>query len=328
MQRKTIKLKFVDDYPGFKPEESTIYKAIRESFDVVLCDNPDYIITQPYGHEHLKYDCIKIFFTGENMTPDFNLYDYAIGFDHLSFGDRYVRVPLWAIRENFQNFRSQPPPSDEQLLNRGFCSFVVSNYRGNPIRTKFFHELSKYKKVDSGGRSMNNVGGPVKDKMKFLLKYKFNIAFENSAYPGDTTEKIMDPLSVWSVPIYWGDPIVGQDFLVDSFVEVKSSDDIERAVEEIIRLDNDDEAYLRKCKMTCLVNQDKNFYSQQMANFLKHVFDQPLEDARRLTSYGYQGVFYRPTLMKAYSACDIANIPANCYRKIRKLVHACCCRGK
>lgn len=328
MNRKAVRLKFVDGYPGFKPEESALYKVIAQFFDIVLCENPDYIITQPYGREHLKYNCLKIFFTGENMTPDFNLYDYAIGFDHLSLGDRYVRVPLWAIRSNFRNFRESNCPSDEALLNRGFCSFVVSNSQGDPIRMKFVKELSKYKKVDSGGWCMNNVGGPVKDKLPFLAKYKFNIAFENSAYPGYTTEKIMDPLSAWSVPIYWGDPMVGQDFQVNSFVEVKSLEDIERAIEEIIRLDNDDEAYLRKCKMACLVNQDKNFYLRQMSNFLKHVFDQPLANARRLASYGYQGMFYRPTLIKAYSACDMMNIPVNCYRKIRKLLRACCRRDK
>lgn len=35
-----------------------------------------------------KYDCIKIFFTGEEQSPDFNIADYAVGYDDIRFGDR------------------------------------------------------------------------------------------------------------------------------------------------------------------------------------------------------------------------------------------------
>ena len=76
-----------------------------------------------------------------------------------------------------------------------FCSMVVSNAQvSNPIRERFFRLLSEYKQVDSGGRLWNNVGGPVADKQKFIGGYKFNIAFENSAVLGYTTEKIMDAI--------------------------------------------------------------------------------------------------------------------------------------
>ena len=321
MRRKIIKLKFVDLYPGFVPEHSALFKVISRNYDIHLCDNPDYIIAQPYGHEHLRYDCIKIFFTGENMTPDFNLCDYAIGFDHLSFGDRYLRVPLWAIRSNFSSFRMQSEPSDEDLLNRGFCSFVVSNSRGDPMRTRFLKELSKYKKIDSGGCYMNNVGGPVKDKLKFIAGYKFNIAFENSAYPGYTTEKIMDPLSVWSVPVYWGDPLVDHDFRKESMVRVCSTDDIDAAIDEIIRLDKNDAEYLKKCREQCLVIKDKNFYMDKLEEFMVNIFEQPIDAARRTSRYGYQGVFYRAWQKKAFAAYDLVNAPMNFCRKVRRSLH-------
>ena len=320
MSRKIVKLKFVDVYPGFVPEASALYKAIAQSFDIRLCDDPDYIITQPYGHGHLKYNCIKILFTGENMTPDFNLYDYAIGFDYLSFDDRYVRVPLWAIRQNFRDFHTDKCPADDELLNRSFCSFVVSNGAGNPLRTKFFSELSKYKKVDSGGCHLNNVGGPVKDKLSFISRYKFNIAFENSAYPGYTTEKIIEPFLTHTVPIYWGDPLVERDFNPQSFICLKSEDDIEKAIEEIIRLDKDEAAYLEMCKMPCLVNPDRDFYWNKMVCFLSNIFEQPLEKARRLAQHGYQEAFYRTKYKKAFAAYDFANMPLNLYRKVRKAI--------
>ena len=92
---------------------------------------------------------------------------------------------------------------------------------------------------------MNNIGGPVKDKMTFLREYKFNIAFENSVSPGYTTEKIIDVYAAQTLPIYYGNPTVETDFCLDSMVRVKDEADIECAIEEIIRLDNDDDAYMK-----------------------------------------------------------------------------------
>ena len=43
-----------------------------------------------------------------------------------------------------------------------------------------------------GGKCMNNVGGRVFDKKKFLSKYKFSIAMENSDGDGYLSEKIID----------------------------------------------------------------------------------------------------------------------------------------
>ncbi|WP_285658651.1 glycosyltransferase family 10 domain-containing protein, partial [Helicobacter bizzozeronii] len=37
----------------------------------------------------------RLVFVGENERIDFNVYDFAMGFDHLEFGDRYLRVPLY-----------------------------------------------------------------------------------------------------------------------------------------------------------------------------------------------------------------------------------------
>jgi alpha(1,3/1,4) fucosyltransferase len=92
-------------------------------------------------------------------------------------------------------------------LKRNFCNFVASN--GNcPERNQFVEKLSKYKKVDCGGKWMNNIGYNVSDKRKFQSTYKFSIAFENDAYRKGyewyITEKIMEPMTVNSIPIYKG----------------------------------------------------------------------------------------------------------------------------
>ena len=42
-------------------------------------------------------NAVKIYFTGENDVPDFNLADYALGFHYIDFGDRYLRFPLYLL---------------------------------------------------------------------------------------------------------------------------------------------------------------------------------------------------------------------------------------
>merc|ERR550525_75603 len=71
------------------------------------------------------------------------------------------------------------------------------------------HSLSvRHKMVSCGGQVLNNVGGPVTDKLAFLRSHRFNICFENASRPGYCTEKLLHAFAGGCVPIYWGDPRV------------------------------------------------------------------------------------------------------------------------
>ena len=318
---KTIRLKFLDCWTGHLPEKDKYYEVLSRYYNVELSENPDYIIDEGLGHEHLnsRYNkCIKIISIGENCVPDFNLFDYAVGFDNMTLNDRYLRMPLFVFYSEFAKLSNRIFPSDEELLNRGFCSFVVSNGSGDPLRTKFFHELSKYKPVASGGRYLNNVGGPVKNKNEFCSKYKFNIAFENSVSPGYTTEKIMQPYTVNSIPIYYGNPLVGNDFSVESMIRVTSKDDIKRAIDEIIYLDTHNEAYLARLKTPCMV-RPVSWYEEQLTSFLLNVFDKPIEESRRLIEYGMQNV-YRQRLHNLYRIDDFLKVPFRLANYIKRVI--------
>ena len=314
---KKVRVKFADYY-GKKPDEIMAYRILRQFYDVEVVErSPDYLIDGGLGNEHLDYpDAVKIVFIGESYCPDFNLFDYAVGFDDISFGDRYLRVPLYAFYGAFQDLCSRPnrPLDAERLLRRGFCSFVVSNPDGDPMRVEFFRRLSKYKPVASGGRMFNNVGGPVADKYDFISKYKFNIAFENSVVPGYTTEKVMEPLSVGSVPIYYGNPRIAEDFNPGCMVRVASRDDVERAVDEIVALDKDDDAYLAKLAALTFVHHFE-WHEQRLTDFLRGIFDRSLDEARRLSAYGYQ-TNIRRRAVKARNIYDLTH-PGRLFKRIR-----------
>ena len=243
---KKIKLKFV----GFtsKIQEQGLRDIIGRHFEIEDSSEPDYVMYWVYDYEHLKYNSIRILYTSECYTPDFNDCDYAIGFDRLCFGDRYTRVPLYTLfqYQKFYDYIKQRPKFDKGLLRTKdrFCTFVVSNCFAQDVRSKLFEKLSEYKKVDSGGRFKNNIGGAVKDKQAFLKRAKFNIAGENCSYDGYATEKIVEAFAADTIPIYYGDPNIVKDFNPRAFVNVHDFASLDEVLEKVKEIDNNDDLYL------------------------------------------------------------------------------------
>ena len=122
---------------------------------------------------------------------------------------------------------------------------VVSNGQSKK-RLDFFEKLSKYKRVDSGGMVLNNIGGPVSDKMEFIKDYRFVISFENASHPGYTTEKIIEPLMADCIPVYWGDPLVHTELNQNSFLQLTKYKTEEQLITEIIAIDENEEKAIAK----------------------------------------------------------------------------------
>jgi alpha(1,3/1,4) fucosyltransferase len=190
----------------------------------------------------LQYNCHKIFYTGENVRPNFRECDFAISFDWDDYGGKNLRLPLFRWSPSLTKLYNRPAPAEILSAKSKFCCMVVSNGSGKE-RNAFYRQLSQYKKVDSGGRFLNNIGYVVPDKVTFAKDYKFIIAFENSCYPGYTTEKIFQPMLVDCLPIYWGNPAIGKDFNPKSFINVHNYRTYEDVIEQIIGLDTDDDLY-------------------------------------------------------------------------------------
>lgn len=246
-----LKVKFVDC------ESVTFYrKLVLEILErhfpgqVQEVDDPDFLFCSVFGHAHLQYDCVRILYTGENLVPDFNICDYAIGFHYITFDDRYLRAPLYFFYDEYEPALHKHEISDAEIARKKkFCNFVYSNSIGAKQREEFFRVLSNYKPVDSGGRWMNNVGGPVENKLEFQKDYRFSIAFENSSSLGYTTEKIVQAFAAQTIPIYWGDPRIGEEFNEKSFINCHAYPSFDAVVEEVKRIDADGslfESYLRE----------------------------------------------------------------------------------
>lgn len=284
---RSIKIKFTDFYSGFVLENFVPYRLLKQRYNLELSDTPDYVIYSAFGNEHLRYgNCIKIFWTGENQSPDFNFCDYAIGFDYMTYGDRYLRYPLYRQYEQdmIKAAEKHFVTAEDVRQKSEFCSFVYSNHNASAERGVFYDLLSRYKQINSGGKYRNNIGAPVQDLYAFQLKHKFVIAFENTSMPGYTTEKILRAFAAQTVPIYWGDPRVNEEFNSKSFINCHDYASLEEVVERVRLLDNDTEAYMAMLKEPAFANtcdRDTILEHKQLKAFLYHIFDQETKDAPR-----------------------------------------------
>lgn len=304
---KRIKVKFVDFWPNCKPEELLIYERLCQYYDVDISDSPEYVIYSVFGSEHLQYSrCIKIFMTGENLSADFNLCDYAVGFDEISFNDRYHRMPLFynpIYLSDLELCQKKHIGITEDMISKKteFCSFVVSNGNAVSLREDAFYALSAYKKVNSGGRYKNNVGLPngVPDKLEFQKKHKFALAFENTASPGYLTEKIVQAYAAQTVPIYWGDPHVGKMFNPKSFINVADFNSLDQVVEYVKMVDNDDALYMKMLKEPAFINQScyRDEFIKKFDKWLCNIFDQDIESAYRRNMH-YWGLTYQNDMLE------------------------------
>ena len=211
-------------------------------------------------------------------NPDLNLFDYAIWHvNHYAVEDRIIYEPLiWTevgyMLDHVEDIdHTKGRGSLEEIISekKYFCNFMYSNPKAHMMRDRLFHEISKYKKVDSLGRHLKNVDiedtrdivGWEKKSIELKRKYKFTIAAENACFPGYTSEKIMTSMMANSIPIYWGDPRVGEEFNEESFINVNKFHSIEDLITKIRELDEDVDAYkemlakpwrtseqIRKCK--------------------------------------------------------------------------------
>ena len=85
----------------------------------------------------------------------------------------------------------------------------------------------------------------LEDAVVLYKKFKFVIAFENSDIAGYFTEKLVLPYLSGAVPIYLGPKEVTNFFNSKSMINCGDFPTLTDCVDEVVRVSNDDEAYLK-----------------------------------------------------------------------------------
>lgn len=261
----------------------TIYsnRRMRNKYLELVKDNPE---------------SITIFFAGEAIACDFNIFDYAIVFDKdIIFKDRVCRHPTYVFLNKSiykENNDITLEYAREEYRCKKFCNFIYSNGDAHYKRDELFYLISKYKKVDSWGRHLNNTGhknlGGGYDRIRTSIdiksRYRFSIAAENAVYSGYTSEKILTSFQAHSIPIYFGDPDVESEFNCESFINANKYKP-EELMQLIKEIDNSEELW---CEMLIKPWRTEKQVVQQIQErdeykkFIDHIFEQDIVDARRV----------------------------------------------
>ena len=265
-----------------------LLNLINENYDIEITNDldADYVIHSCMGYEVLKYSGIRIYVSGECVSPNFNTSDYALAFDRMSFGDRNHWFPLIKIYTDAYKVLQNPRPNTDEVINQktDFCAYVMSNTKNSSNeRAQIFDLLNAYKTVNSGGKWRNNVGGPISNKLEFQTKHKFAIAFENYSHPGYLTEKFAEAAQAEAIPIYWGEPEIGNYFNSKAFINCHDYPSLDAAVARVIEIDQDDTLYQAMLDEPWFIGElePKELQTKTIQSFLINIFDQSHEQAYR-----------------------------------------------
>jgi len=257
-QREIINLSKKGDFiKNISPRLYVFLRKVYSKFRLLL-EGKNSRPTLPPG----KY--IKIFQGSEHVKPRMDECDWAFSsdFEEDIKNPRHMRLPTYVFNDFQFGKKATPPKIRKVNFNKikkeksKFCNFIYS--QEVLLRNDFFKKLSKYKKIDSPGRCMNNmlpIGNHnsskksrmfkdwIGEKLDFIKRYKFTIAFENASIPGWSTEKLTHPMLVNSIPIYFGNKSVSKEFNSKSFININDFKNINEMIKHIIEVDNDNKLY-------------------------------------------------------------------------------------
>lgn len=299
--------KSIRDFVGFV-EYLRISDEIKSQL-IWDTENPDILVASEWIYYKKRYFLefkklwgkakIRVLHAGEAIEPDFNLFDYVIGFSNkCQMGDRFVRIlsPL----DMFSGFISKHEndiTSVEQARKcleqkTGFCNFLYSNSNAHPRRDQLFYELSAYKKVDSLGRHLNNVGklgtgfeGHAAECADIKSLYKFSIACENATFDGYTSEKVYTSLTSHTVPIYFGNKDVAEDVNPKAIINANEFKSHQELVDYVKFVDTHDEVWTEMIMQPWILTDQMEHHrlrTKKFDEFFRWLFDGDIDVKKRI----------------------------------------------
>ena len=272
-----VSINFID-FPA--QSRAFFLDLLSPHYDFTFDDTPDFLFFSHIGHRHRLYNCTKIFHTQEKYWPNWKECDYA-AISVLVDDPRSAYLPIYAFDGRPEKLvrTSVPNPVTVRASKPHFCSLLCA-YVDRTVRRRehFFQVLNRRRKVDSTGRALNNTGFrlPPGDryqiKVDWLAQYRFNLAFENTRRAGWCTEKLVDPLHVNTIPIYWGDPRVKDYFNPESFICRDDFSSDEELADYVLHVDDTPELYARYIRTAPFYDNRPN--SAYDRNGLLSFFDQ------------------------------------------------------
>lgn len=227
-----------DWYKRQTPNKSGVWDNIEYTYNY---GEADYIIMQETTN--LNIDKNKTIFFGKE--PDYitkNRCPNCFRNFHFEIGNSWFPQTWW-VDISYDDLKNLEPNKNRKLsaINSKKRSTKGQDKRYEiieKITKKYPHEIEVW-----GGITTVNKNNPTfkdklppRDKKNGLLPYKYHLAIENGSRPFYFSEKIIDPLLCWSMPIYWGCEKIDKFLPKGSYVKIDIDDP--HVVDKIIEISN------------------------------------------------------------------------------------------
>lgn len=137
------------------------------------------------------------------------------------------------IDPNF--FQYNPPASNMPWIKEPkiyeknkLCSYITSFKQFTSGHIK---RMELFEKLKNNPNFKDHIFGRdykfIPDKLDGLKDYMFSIVVENSIYPKYYTEKITDCFATGTVPIYYGDASIGEDFDLNGIIFIENLESLD-----------------------------------------------------------------------------------------------------
>lgn len=190
------------------------------------------------------------------------------------FARDYYKPQRWHVDKTYEELMNFGPTQNERELSwitsdkgrrcnkiyRSFRRFLIKNdfrkferknipfldatpYDGHILRMDFLQNLSRkepglFDLFGKGDFGQDEYLGEIGDKWDALKNYRYSLAIENNQCPNYFSEKVVDPLLAWCMPIYWGCTNLEMFLPSNSFVRIDIEDpDAPRRIREIVASD-------------------------------------------------------------------------------------------
>ena len=167
---------------------------------------------------------------------------------------------------NSDQIRSLKPPVKDKVM-----SIITSQKNFMPDHQRRLNFINKLKKkygnkIDfygHGGRELN-------DKAEGINRYKFHLCFENSSSNTYWTEKLMDPILGYSVPVYYGCKNI-ETFFEKGIIKIDLND-FENSLIVIDNILSNSEFIYEKMKPDLVANRNKILNKLNLISFINDFF--------------------------------------------------------
>lgn len=263
-----------------------------------------YSVMGPVHFLNEKTSNIKIFYTGENVTPHKkyktlteNAYraqkfirrryldysDYALNKVDLSLGfaninnNKYIRFPLWIMyifkpTSEYIDIKNKIEEINNiQLYNLKNSAVVINGHDYFGTRTKICDDIADIIPINYAGKWRNNThelwDRYNNNKLAYISKFKFNICPENMDAEEYVTEKIFEAISTGTIPIYHGSFNNPEpDIIVkDRAIFWNFEDDNIDNIKLLKRLKNDDDFYYKFAKQPKLTKYTADYVYERLS---------------------------------------------------------------